>query len=65
MFKEGRQITTGNIAIFINTCGQYLAAVLSVPGGIIGAPAKEGDTERCATDYHYFPLVFKMTSKDI
>src|ERR1051325_1024986 len=36
VIKERRQITTSKIAILINARCQYRAAVLAIPGGVVG-----------------------------
>src|SRR6266404_5758092 len=42
MFEKGRQISAGKIAVLIDRGCQDRASVLTIPGGVIRAAAKEG-----------------------
>src|SRR5262245_27108682 len=45
VLKEGRQITAGDIAVLVDRGGQYSAAVLTIPSGIVCAASEERDSK--------------------
>ena len=52
MLEERRQIAAGEIAVLVDGGRQHRAAVLAIPGGVVGAAAEEGDSEGSSADDH-------------
>ena len=52
MLEEGRQVAAGEVAVLVDRGGQHGAAVLAVPGRVVGAAAEERDAKRRAADDH-------------
>jgi hypothetical protein len=52
VFEEGREVATRYVTVLIDGGSQHGAAMLAVPGRIVGASAKKRDAKRSSTDYH-------------
>src|SRR5262245_39337814 len=52
VFKEGGQVATGEVAVFIDGCGKHGTAVVPVPFWVIGSASEEGNPEGSAADDH-------------
>src|SRR5271163_1457981 len=46
VLEERRQITRGQVTIFVDAGGKYDPALVEVPAGIIGSAPKERDAKR-------------------
>src|SRR5712692_1881990 len=58
IFEKRRQLPTSDVAAFIDRSGKYSTSVFTVPNRVIGAAAKEGDTERSARYDHALVFLF-------
>ena len=52
VLEERRQVAAGEVAILVDGRGQHRAAVVAIPGGIIGAAAEERDAIGGPADDH-------------
>src|SRR4051812_40339677 len=48
VLKEGRQMPTGEIAILVDGGGEDGPAMCSIPVGVVGTAAEEGNSKRCS-----------------
>jgi hypothetical protein len=52
MLEERRQMTAGEITVFVDGGGQHRAAMFPIPRWIIGAAAEERDTKGSSANNH-------------
>jgi hypothetical protein len=45
VLEEGRQVAAAEVAVLVDRGREHRAAVLAVPGGIVGTAPEEGDHE--------------------
>src|SRR5947209_2014239 len=56
VLKERGEMAAGEITVLVDRCRQNCAAILAVPGGVIGATTEERDAKWGSADNHGFPL---------
>src|SRR5882757_6809242 len=52
VLEERRQVSAGEVTVFVDGGGQHGPAMLTIPGGIVGPAAKERDSVWGAADDH-------------
>src|SRR5437667_10837025 len=52
VLEKRRQVTTRQIAVFVDRGRQHRTTVFAIPLGIVGAATEERDSKGCAADDH-------------
>jgi len=59
--EKGREVSTGDVAAFVDGRREYCAPMRSIPEGVIGSASKERNPERRSCNDHYSILCIALT----